>query len=234
MSMRGTGSRRAIPAQESILPKTARPIGSGQIPNAIPLARRRRGVTLIEAVLYIAIALALIVGGLVFYQQASFASRVNRVTSTASSLISETRVLAVQNGSWSEVPGILENVLIAQGSVPSSELDMTKPLGERIRHPWDSFILLSLVDGGPGAVNYLTFAMFNVPVSACTRLAWFDGRGTGAFATNITSATAWDDVTGSTPAASILVNDRSGAVCRNRDLNGNGRVSFSMQLDLRD
>jgi putative chitinase len=39
MSMRGTGSRRAIPAQESILPKTARPIGSGQIPNAIPLLR---------------------------------------------------------------------------------------------------------------------------------------------------------------------------------------------------
>ena len=35
--MRGTGSKRAIPAPESILPKTARPLGSGQIPNAIPL-----------------------------------------------------------------------------------------------------------------------------------------------------------------------------------------------------
>jgi hypothetical protein len=45
--MRGTGSRRAIPAQESILPKTARPIGSGQIPNAIPLgAREGEGFTI--------------------------------------------------------------------------------------------------------------------------------------------------------------------------------------------
>ena len=35
--MRGKGSRRAIPAPESILPKTARPRGSGQITNAIPL-----------------------------------------------------------------------------------------------------------------------------------------------------------------------------------------------------
>ena len=37
--MRGKGSRRAIPAPESILPKTARPRGSGQITNAIPLLR---------------------------------------------------------------------------------------------------------------------------------------------------------------------------------------------------
>jgi hypothetical protein len=35
--------------------------------------RRNRAVTLIEAVLYISIALALIVGGLVFFQQASTA-----------------------------------------------------------------------------------------------------------------------------------------------------------------
>jgi len=37
--------------------------------------RRNRAVTLIEAVLYISIALALIVGGLVFYQQASTAAK---------------------------------------------------------------------------------------------------------------------------------------------------------------
>ncbi len=36
-------------------------------------AVRRRAVTLIEAVLFIAVALAVIVGGLAFYQQASIA-----------------------------------------------------------------------------------------------------------------------------------------------------------------
>jgi hypothetical protein len=39
--------------------------------------RRNRAVTLIEAVLYISIALALIVGGLVFFQQASTAQKTN-------------------------------------------------------------------------------------------------------------------------------------------------------------
>jgi hypothetical protein len=190
-------------------------------------------VTLIEAVLYIAIALALIVGGLVFYQQASMASRVNRVTSTASSLISESRVLGVQNNvDWATIPGVLEPVLIAQGSVPQSALDVTKPLGERIRHPWDSYMLISLADGG--AINYLTFFMHTIPVTSCARLAWFDERGTGAFASNISSALAFDDVSGATPSESIVPNDRSGAVCRNRDLNGNWRVNISMSLDLRD
>ncbi len=131
-------------------------------------------------------ALALIVGGLVFYQQASMAARVNRVTSTASSLISETRALAVQNGSWSPLPGILETVLIAQGSVPQSALDETKPLGQRIRHPWDSNMMVSIQDYG--AITYLNFSLWSVPVAVCTRLAWFDGRGTGAFASNITRA----------------------------------------------
>jgi hypothetical protein len=194
-------------------------------------ARRRRGVTLIEAVLYIAVALALIVGGLVFYQQASMASRVNRFTSTASSLISESRLLAVQTEGLSMPPGTLENVLIAQASVPVSDLDVTKPLGERIRHPWGSFFGMSIQDAG--VINYLTLATFSIPVSACARLAWFDGTGRGIFATNIASVTAEDDVSGSMQM-SINPNDRSGAVCRSSDLDGNGRVNFRMWLELRD
>ncbi len=194
-------------------------------------ARRRRGVTLIEAVLYIAVALALIVGGLVFYQQASMASRVNRFTSTVSSLVSESRVLAVQNEGWSAAPGTLEDVLIAQGSVPVSDLDVTKPLGERIRHPWGSFIGMSIQDSG--AINYLTLATYSIPVSACARLAWFDGTGRGIFATNIASVTAEDDVSVSMQM-NIDPNDRSGAVCRSGDLDGNGKVNFRMSLQLRD
>ena len=38
--MQGTGSKRAVPTPESIPPKIARPLGSAQIPNAIPLCRR--------------------------------------------------------------------------------------------------------------------------------------------------------------------------------------------------
>ena len=52
-------------------------------------SRRNRAVTLIEAVLYISIALALIVGGLVFYQQASTAAKSNAFVRQMSALIVE-------------------------------------------------------------------------------------------------------------------------------------------------
>ena len=57
---------------------------------------RRRGVTLIEAVLYISIALALIVGGIGFFQQASVAQRANNAVRNISALASEVRALYSQ------------------------------------------------------------------------------------------------------------------------------------------
>jgi len=54
---------------------------------------RRRGVTLIEAVLFISVALGLIVGGLVFYQQASLSARVNQQVRVLSGIVAETRAL---------------------------------------------------------------------------------------------------------------------------------------------
>jgi stage V sporulation protein SpoVS len=196
-------------------------------------ARRRRGVTLIEAVLYIAVSLALIVGGLVFYQQASMASRVNRLAGTMTSLISEARALAVQTSGLGFVPGTLETVLITQGSVPASALDVTRPVGQRIRHPWDSNVLLDFFDlGGDTAV---TLRMNSIPVEACTRLAWVDGAGRGMFATRMTGVAVSDDpITGMATSVSIFPDDRSGAVCRSRDLDGNGRVNTFMWFRLGD
>ena len=49
---------------------------------------RKRGVTLIEAVLFISIALGLIVGGIVFFQQASLAQRTNDAVRTVSGVAS--------------------------------------------------------------------------------------------------------------------------------------------------
>lgn len=44
-------------------------------PLRLPLAARRRGISLIEGVLYLVIALAVIVGGIVFFQQAQLSSQ---------------------------------------------------------------------------------------------------------------------------------------------------------------
>ena len=57
------------------------------------LRRRNRAVTLIEAVLYISIALALIVGGLVFFQQASTAAKTSALVRQLSATLAEGRVL---------------------------------------------------------------------------------------------------------------------------------------------
>jgi hypothetical protein len=63
--------------------------------------RRRSAVTLIEAVLFISIALAVIVGGLVFYAQASLAMKVMNVKRHVQAAIVETRAIQDQTHAWS-------------------------------------------------------------------------------------------------------------------------------------
>ncbi|MBL4541866.1 MAG: hypothetical protein JKP97_08670 [Rhodobacteraceae bacterium] len=54
---------------------------------------RRRGVTLIGAVLFIAVALGVIIGGLVFYQQASTAAMTRNTIQQLTAYGSEIRAL---------------------------------------------------------------------------------------------------------------------------------------------
>jgi hypothetical protein len=79
--------------------------------------RRNRAVTLIEAVLYISIALALIVGGLVFFQQASAAAKTSAMVRQLSSVVAETRVL-IKGLPASAVPVDITTFLISAGAVP--------------------------------------------------------------------------------------------------------------------
>jgi len=54
-----------------------------------------RGVTLIEAVLFISVALGLIIGGLVFYRQADMNARVGRQANVLTGLLVEARAIAM-------------------------------------------------------------------------------------------------------------------------------------------
>ena len=65
----------------------------GRESKVTPGRRHHRAVTLIEAVLYISVALALIVGGLVVLQQASIAARTSAMVHQLSAVVAETRVL---------------------------------------------------------------------------------------------------------------------------------------------
>jgi hypothetical protein len=79
--------------------------------------RRNRAVTLIEAVLYISIALALIVGGLVFFQQASTAAKTSTMVRQLSAAIAEARVV-MKGLPLDATPFNITSFMISAGAVP--------------------------------------------------------------------------------------------------------------------
>ncbi len=140
---------------------------------------RKRGVTLIEAVLYISIALALIVGGLVFFQQASLAQRTNSAVRSISAIASEVRGLYQQSSNFD---GLTEGTLISAGAVPSSLIN-----GAALQNEWGGAVTV-----GPNAAQnnfpansgfIVTYA--GVPREACVRLTSADVTGTGRVGSGI-------------------------------------------------
>jgi hypothetical protein len=134
--------------------------------------RRNRAVTLIEAVLYISIALALIVGGLVFFQQASTAAKTNTLVRHISAIVAESRVLIKGLPvTGPPVPGsgpAVTQILIAAGAVPSdmvlSPTELSNPFGGRM-------ILTAGVTGFPPAFDQiLAIDLSNIPQGVCARL----------------------------------------------------------------
>ena len=141
----------------------------------------RRGVTLIEAVLFISIALGLIVGGLVFFQQASLAARTNDAVRSISSFASEIRAAYRTQDSFS---GLTAAVLVNSGAVPPGMLNAD---GSGILNEWNQPVIvrgnLLGINGvysgttGGGVIGDATQAQYfeieytNIPVAACTRLA---------------------------------------------------------------
>ena len=165
---------------------------------ARPVSTRKRGVTLIEAVLYISIALALIVGGLVFFRQASVAQRINSAVRNLSSIAAETRGLYQQQGSFA---GFNHATLISAGSVPTSLI--SNPATGELKNEWGGVITAGPTAavtqvGSPGAIGFTPgfaansgfFVVYpNVPITACSRLVSVDKYGTGPLGNRIRSVT---------------------------------------------
>jgi hypothetical protein len=150
-------------------------------------SRRYRAVTLIEAVLYISIALALIVGGLVFFQQASTAAKTSRMVRELSATIAEARVL-VKGIPLTSAPTDIGSYLISAGAVPPSMVqsgELYNPFGGRTTIRLGSF--------GTG-YPVLVIETDNVPQEVCARLltatsgSASGGDGTSAGATTLVSS----------------------------------------------
>jgi len=165
----------------------------------------RRGVTLIEAVLFISIALGLIVGGIIFFQQAALSSRVNTQTRILGSLFAEASGLmkAANAAEWDGGNfnyDRLPEVLIAAGAVPANkigppqqfyypgravyETSLVTEWGTALGGVFGSAGLLSAgaMPGWEGSDKALVgFVLTDLPIEACTRLATTDESGTYRF-----------------------------------------------------
>jgi hypothetical protein len=155
------------------------------------LRRRNRAVTLIEAVLYISIALALIVGGLVFFQQASTAAKTSALVRQLSAIVAETRILlqgqslpAWSNYATFETTGLNVNpMLIAAGAVPTDMVTGAATLN----NPFGGTTRITAGSAGQGTTwDVVLLSVRGIPPSVCSRL--IAATGSSASDGNITTS----------------------------------------------
>ena len=142
------------------------------------LLAARRGVTLIEAVLFISVALGLIVGGMVFYQQASRAALWKDISQTLTAIDNE--IGRIYYGAKGDM-GIPTNqnynftpVLISSGSIPPHML-------------YDNNVNSVRLGGNRADIRFLNisgrdvagYELYNVPAWLCNRLIRTDNRAVG-------------------------------------------------------
>jgi len=134
---------------------------------------RRRGVTLIEAVLFISIALGLIVGGIVFFNQANTAQRTNDAIRNISTLASEVRALYRTQSDFAGLTATAQNdnagnhQLIAAGAVPSSLPTAIAADANTITNEFGGNYDIAVAANA----QQFTITTDNIPDATCTRIA---------------------------------------------------------------
>jgi hypothetical protein len=214
------------------IPPPAPPRPPGRPRRAPP----RAGATLLEMILYLALAGGLVTGGLVLYRQVSLAHLGAESTLLAVALSAETEALLrrappeLAEGAAAE----LTRVLATSGAVPAGRAE--SPC--RIAAPWGGCVEV-WVYHRPGMVPprgyWLTLR--SLPVALCSRLAVADGRGSGPLGHNIAALATWPGP-GTGPAAAAdapglhLVHgaqefDGAGVFCRIR-AGADGRTNLGL------
>jgi hypothetical protein len=146
----------------------------------LSLLARRRAISLIEGVLYLVIALAVIVGGIVFFQQSQLSNAVTDTARAAVGISSQARAL-YQNQTGFGNNEDLTLAMIRSGVVPSNFIDDT---GDTIAHPFGGGGMTVTGNGKGFIIAYSDFSQ-----AACMRLASIDETGVGPMGTGIVGLT---------------------------------------------
>ena len=148
-------------------------------PSASPPRLDERGATLIEAVLFTVIALGLVIGGIVFFEQASMSARTNEAVRMMASLQSQVRALFQSQPNFGTAN--IGDLLISANAVPSAMQNDADNDGTN-----DS--LVNAFGGDvtvTGATDQFEIELTDVPVNVCTRMVPFDELGNGVIGTGI-------------------------------------------------
>jgi len=162
-------------------------------------ARRLRAVTLIEAVLFISVALGLIVGGLSVYQQSTLSERSASQMRMLGSIVAETRMLIDQKlnlpavastGSPMVLAAVVDNTLVTADAVAKTYLNPSAPpnlLGwpSPIRHGWQGAMNILAVRRD-GTVPHMLVYLEDIPSEVCLRLSSMTTTGKTGFVEQVT------------------------------------------------
>jgi Tfp pilus assembly protein PilV len=173
---------------------------------SLSMAARKRGISLIEAVLYLVIALAVIVGGIVFFQQAQLSNQVTDTARASVGISSQTRALYQNQRTFGASGDDLSAALLKSGAVPNTFIGGTAVLPV-ISHPFGGDITVSAED----TQFVMTFA--GMSAAACTRLATVSSTGDGPLGTGIATVAITNSNDASLLTASKPVSAADAAVC---------------------
>ncbi len=140
-----------------------------------------QGATLIEAALFTVIALGIVIGGIVFFEQASTSAKTTDSVRVMANLQSQIRAIFQSQANFGT--SVLTTLLITSKAIPASMLQDTDSDGD--------FDTIVNVFGGTitvtGATRQFTVALTKVPVDVCSRMVPFDAGGSGLIGTGIAS-----------------------------------------------
>lgn len=179
---------------------------------------RKRGISLIEAVLYLVIALAVIVGGIVFFQQAQLSNQITDTARMSTGVSSQVRGLFQNQRSFGDDD--LTAAMVKSGAVPSNFISETSNLfGTRteVVHPFGGTVEVHGYD------TYFEIQFNDLPPAACLRLMTVGLDGSGSIGTGITGLSVENPANIFAQATPITAADLSGACGETNNVN----VQFS-------
>jgi major structural subunit of bundle-forming pilus len=133
-------------------------------------ARRKRGVTLIEAAMVLAILAVIIAGIMIFYTNADGSRKTSATVSELGAIQQGIRSLYSGQATFT---GLSDTVLINTEALPSKMIS-----GTTIRHSHNGTVTVAAANAGGGTASGFSVQMTNVPSDACSRMVTQDlGRG---------------------------------------------------------